>query len=44
MKLKSILYLALAGTLMGGTISCTKLNEEFNSELEEGDASNVDAA
>lgn len=44
MKLRSLLYIALAGTVFTGTYSCTKLNEEFKSEMEEGDASNIDPA
>lgn len=42
MKLRSLLYIALVGSLVAGNYSCTKLNEEFRGELEEGDAANVD--
>lgn len=42
MKFRTILYMALAGAVSVGSFSCTKLNEEFKGELEEG-VSEVDA-
>lgn len=44
MKFKSFLYIAIAGTLVSSTFSCTKLEEQFRGELEEGDAGNVEPA
>ncbi len=44
MKLRTLLYIALAGTTFVGIHSCTKLNEEFRSEMEEGEASNINPA
>src|SRR5690606_19054135 len=41
MKLRTLLYIALAGTTFVGIHSCTKLNEEFRSEMEEWEASNI---
>ncbi len=41
MKSNFLLYLLALGFLTSGLNSCTKLNEEFNSELQEG-SSNVD--
>ncbi|MFD1768715.1 RagB/SusD family nutrient uptake outer membrane protein [Sphingobacterium suaedae] len=43
MKLKPIIYIALAGAVATGMFSCTKLTEEFRSELEEGNT-DVDPA
>ncbi|WP_343540120.1 RagB/SusD family nutrient uptake outer membrane protein [Sphingobacterium thalpophilum] len=42
MKLKTLLYIALAGSIVTSTFSCTKLKEEFKGELGEG-TSNVGA-
>ncbi|MGE8290832.1 MAG: RagB/SusD family nutrient uptake outer membrane protein [Sphingobacterium sp.] len=36
MKLKTLLYIAMASSLVTGTFSCTKLEEEFRGEIEEG--------
>ncbi len=36
MKLKTLLYLAIVGTVVTSTFSCTKLKEEFKGEAEEG--------
>lgn len=44
MKLRSLIYIALAGVATMGTSSCTKLTEEFRGELEESDGLNVDPA
>ncbi|MGJ1432181.1 RagB/SusD family nutrient uptake outer membrane protein [Sphingobacterium spiritivorum] len=41
MKLRSLIYITIAGSVVAGTVSCTKLNEEFKGELEEG-TSNVE--
>ena len=41
MKLRSLIYITIAGSVVAGTFSCTKLNEEFKGELEEG-TSNVE--
>ncbi|MDM1295203.1 RagB/SusD family nutrient uptake outer membrane protein [Sphingobacterium sp. N143] len=41
MKLKKLVYIALIGSVVTSTFSCTKLKEEFKGELEEG-TSNVD--
>ncbi|TDS12374.1 RagB/SusD family nutrient uptake outer membrane protein [Sphingobacterium paludis] len=44
MKLKSLIYIALLGSFSASMSSCTKLNEEFRSELEEAESGNVDPA
>lgn len=44
MKSNFLLYLLTSGLLMSGLFSCTKLNEEFKGELQEGTSSNVDPA
>ncbi|WP_270088142.1 RagB/SusD family nutrient uptake outer membrane protein [Sphingobacterium sp. SYP-B4668] len=41
MKLRSLIYIVIAGSVITSTFSCTKLNEEFKGELEEG-TSNVE--
>ncbi len=41
MKLRTLLYIGIIGSIVTSTISCTKLKEEFKGELEEG-TSNVD--
>src|SRR5690606_31375806 len=41
MKLRSLIYIALAGVATMGTSSCTKLTEDVRGELEESDGSNV---
>lgn len=41
MKSRTLFYIAIVGSICMGTFSCTKLNEEFRGELEEG-ASNVE--
>ncbi len=43
MKSKILIYTLLAGSVTVGSFSCTKLNEEFKSELEEGNT-NVNPA
>ncbi|MBE8719585.1 RagB/SusD family nutrient uptake outer membrane protein [Sphingobacterium pedocola] len=43
MKLRSLLYITIVSSLVAATYSCTKLNEEFRGELEEG-TSNIDPA
>ncbi|WP_286859180.1 MULTISPECIES: RagB/SusD family nutrient uptake outer membrane protein [Sphingobacterium] len=42
MKLKTLLYITIAGSIVTSTFSCTKLKEEFNGELGEGNT-NVEA-
>lgn len=42
MKLRSLIYIAIAGTVTASTFSCTKLNEEFRGELEEAGAGNIE--
>ncbi|EDM34636.1 putative outer membrane protein [Pedobacter sp. BAL39] len=42
MKLRSLLYITIVGSVVTGSLSCTKLNEEFKGELQEGGASNVE--
>jgi len=41
MKLRTLLYIGIIGSIVTSTFSCTKLKEEFKGELEEG-TSNVD--
>jgi len=41
MKLRSLIYIVIAGSVVTGAFSCTKLNEEFKGELEEG-TSNIE--
>lgn len=44
MKLRLVTHIALTSLLFFGAVSCTKLDEEFKSELEEGEGTNVDPA